>query len=510
MPTARPSPSIVLDLILGFRRSKTMFAAVSLGIFDALESKPLTCAELVENLKEKVDPDALERLLDACVGLLLLKFATGVYENTAIASTYLSSKSPYRLTGYINFSNQVFWKLWEHLEQAIKTGMNTWKQAFPDLKGKDSYWDYFFENEEKTEEFLMGMHGYGQITSPRLVEAVDLSGYQKMVDLGGGTGHLVIAACKKYRNLEAIVFEVPAAVPLAKKITRASEFADRIKVVSGDFFKDPLPKETDLFAVARILHDWKKDDIIRLIRKVFDSLQPGGAFLIAEKLLNEDKRGPYWAQMQNLNMLTCAEGKERTFSEYWSLLTAAGFTNIAAAVTDSPLDVIMALKPAKPGEESLPPFSPPTVIARARTPRQPLPISLQSAAYFAFFDSALVGFVVADMEGNFIIVNQAFADIHGRTVEETLSMNYRDLTHEGYEGEDEEQMKELNENGRVGPFEKQYFRKDGTLVTVRVTLKIIKITGGSFIWSMVDEIADQSGILTTGGRVIEYRGKKPQ
>jgi acetylserotonin N-methyltransferase len=35
-----PDPSPVLELIEGFRRSKAMFAAVSLGVFDALEHGP--------------------------------------------------------------------------------------------------------------------------------------------------------------------------------------------------------------------------------------------------------------------------------------------------------------------------------------------------------------------------------------------------------------------------------------------------------------------------------------
>ena len=68
-------------------------------------------------------------------------------------------------------------------------------------------------------------------------------------------------------------------------------------------------------------------------------------------------------------------------------------------------------------------------------------------------------------------------------------------------------MKELKEKGQVGAFEKQYFRKDGTLVTVRVTLKLIQINDDDYIWAMVDGIADQSGICTTGGRVVEYRGR---
>ncbi len=67
--------------------------------------------------------------------------------------------------------------------------------------------------------------------------------------------------------------------------------------------------------------------------------------LIAEKLLWDDKTGPAWAQMQNLNMLTCTEGKERTLGEYQALLARAGFVDVRGGLTNSPLDAVMARKP---------------------------------------------------------------------------------------------------------------------------------------------------------------------
>ena len=73
--------------------------------------------------------------------------------------------------------------------------------------------------------------------------------------------------------------------------------------MAGNFFEDPLP-EADLFALGRILHDWSEPKVLDLSKRIFDRLPTGGALLIAEKLLDEDKRGPRWAQMQNLNMLT--------------------------------------------------------------------------------------------------------------------------------------------------------------------------------------------------------------
>jgi acetylserotonin N-methyltransferase len=336
--TGRPDPSVVLDLLEAFRRSKTMFAAVSLGIFDALEPGPASLASLAEALQ--LNPDALERLLDACVGLQLLERRGDAYENTAITSSYLCRQSPSRLTGYIGYSNAVMWKLWANLEDAVREGTHRWRQTF----GWDGpIFSNFFRTEDAQREFLMGMHGYGLISSPPVVAAFDLSRFRRLVDLGGATGHLAIAACRRYPELRAVVFDLPGALPLAREIVGAAPEADRIEFMAGDFFADPLPSG-DLYALGRILHDWAEPKILLLLRKICDHLPSGGAVLIAEKLLDDDKRGPRWAQMQNLNMLTCTEGKERTAMEYRCLLEQAGFSQVAAAKTWSPLDAVLATK----------------------------------------------------------------------------------------------------------------------------------------------------------------------
>jgi acetylserotonin N-methyltransferase len=97
--------------------------------------------------------------------------------------------------------------------------------------------------------------------------------------------------------------------------------------------------------LGRIVHDWTEEKILQLFQRIFASLPSGGALLIAEKLLLEDKSGPRWGHMQNLNMLTCTEGKERTLAEYEALLTRAGFEDVVACRTPSPLDAILATKP---------------------------------------------------------------------------------------------------------------------------------------------------------------------
>jgi acetylserotonin N-methyltransferase len=333
-----PDPSVVFDLLEGFRASKVLFAAVALGVFDALGPGPKTGDALARALK--ADPGALGRLLDACVGLQLLARGASGFANTPAAAAYLCRSSPRRMTGYVNYSNEALWKLWANLEDAVREGTHRWKQTFG---GDGPIFSHFFRTEAARREFLLGMHGYGLVSSPRVVEAFDLSDFRTLADLGGATGHLAVAACERYPSLRAVVFDLPGVLPMAREMIAASPAAGRVDVRAGDFFADPLP-DADLFALGRILHDWSEDKVRLLLRKVHNALPAGGAVLVAEKLLDEDRTGPLPALLQSLNMLLVTEGKERTVSEYEALLQEAGFAEVRHCRTGVPLDAVFALK----------------------------------------------------------------------------------------------------------------------------------------------------------------------
>jgi acetylserotonin N-methyltransferase len=333
-----PDPTIVLDNLEAFRRSKTMFAAVDLGVFDALGDGSVDCDALANQLG--CNADAMRTLLESCVAIGLLQKCEIGFQNTAVARTYLCSDSPRRMTGYIQYSNDVMWKMWANLEDAIRDGSHRWKQTF----GFDGpIFSHFFRTPEAMDEFLMGMHGFGMITSPRIVELFDLSKFERLCDLGGATGHLTIAACQRYERLQGIVFDLPHALGLARQMVTEAGLGNRIDVEGGDFFVDALPT-ADLYALGRIVHDWDEPKIQQLLAKIYDTLPVGGGLLIGEKVLHEDRSGPRWALMQSLNMLVCTEGKERSGAEYDRLLCEAGFSQVSIARTQVPLDAVLAIK----------------------------------------------------------------------------------------------------------------------------------------------------------------------
>jgi acetylserotonin N-methyltransferase len=312
-------PAPILDLIEAFRRSKTMFVAVRLGIFDGARPQGA----------------ALDRLFDACVGLGLLEKRDEEYFNTPIADEYLRRSSPRTLSGYVLYSDSALYSMWSHLEDALIEGTNRWTQTFG---GQGALFSHFFKTEESKRDFLMGMHGFGMLSSPAVVAAFDLSRFRRLADLGGATGHLALAGAEQYPQMRVVLFDLPEVIEFAKELV-----GERVELMPGDFFNDRLP-DADLFALGRILHDWGEHKIRKLLARIHAALPEHGGLLIAEKLLREDRSGPVATHMQSLNMLVCTEGRERTLSEYAALLRDAGFKEVRGRVTGTVLDAILAMK----------------------------------------------------------------------------------------------------------------------------------------------------------------------
>lgn len=330
-----PDATRVNNLIEAFRWSKTMFTAASLGIFDLL---PATAGSLARTLR--LNHDALERLLDGNVGLGLLEKRGEAYYNQPVADVYLRKDSPHSLIGYVLYSDRALYPMWGHLEDAVREGTNRWQQTFGT---PGPIFDHFFSTEENMRTFIMGMHGFGVLSSPAVVRAFDLSRFHRLVDLGGATGHLAIAACEAHPALQSVVLDLERVIPVTREIVAQSPAQDRIACIAGDFFHDDLPSG-DLYALGRILHDWNEAKIELLLRRICASLPKGGALLIAERILEEDKSGPMNALMQSLGMLICTEGKERTLEEYRTLLVDAGFTRVEGKRTGRALDAMLAIK----------------------------------------------------------------------------------------------------------------------------------------------------------------------
>jgi 3-hydroxy-5-methyl-1-naphthoate 3-O-methyltransferase len=218
---------------------------------------------------------------------------------------------------------------WGQLADALRTNRpTTWN---PDVQA--SLFDG--EDPKMLALFWDAMHSLSTMTARSLGAAYDFSRYRRLLDIGGGSGAFDIEIYKSYQQLEACVFDLPHVAGIAKHNIAQARMAERIDARGGDFF-GPLPEGYDLHLFSMILHDWNEEKNRGLLRRSFEALVPGGAVVISELLVNDDKTGPAPAALMSLNMLIETEGRNYTAAEYRSWLEEAGFRRIESVSFSGP------------------------------------------------------------------------------------------------------------------------------------------------------------------------------
>ncbi|NXC48978.1 ASML protein, partial [Penelope pileata] len=338
--SAAKVPSKILDLMDGFRASKALFVASKLKLFDHLKKKgPLKAVDVANEVGASVC--GTERLLDACAALGLLQKTPQGYSNTDSANTYLASDGEYSLHGYIIHSNDHLWPLFTNLESAVKEGSRQNHRAFG-KKTEDLFNDYY-QSQEVKQRFMAAMHSIAHLTARDVATAFDLSKFKTACDLGGCTGALAHELIQIYPNMKVTVFDLPEVIANTSYFKPSQQCTAPVTFVSGDFFKDNLP-EADLYILSRVLHDWPDEKIHILLNKISAVCRPGCGILLAEMVLDDEKKNRSRALLQSLNMLVQTEGKERSGSEYRGILEKHGFSNIKIKLTGNLLDVVLCFK----------------------------------------------------------------------------------------------------------------------------------------------------------------------
>jgi predicted O-methyltransferase YrrM len=310
-----PDPDDVLEIFLGFWISRTVMAAVEMGVFEALEGKALDVAEAGAALGGLAERPA-RALLDTCVAVKLLIKADGRYTNSALASRFLHAGSEYSLRNYV-LDERWCWGAWDRLEDALRADA---QQLPPDEEGYHAFpADFFYD-------FL---HGHSLAMGERLAEAVDLAAVRRIMDVGGGSGAVSIALCRRFPDLDAVVVDqAPVAARAAQHIERAG-LSERIATYAGNLFADELPKSCDAAVVANLLHDFSPARCAEILQRVAAALPVGGRLLIMEIVPDDERTGPPLTVAFSAAMIVnTAGGDAHTAGAYREWLTAAGFSDI--------------------------------------------------------------------------------------------------------------------------------------------------------------------------------------
>jgi ubiquinone/menaquinone biosynthesis C-methylase UbiE len=291
-----------------FWQSRVVLTANNLRVFDHLK-KPRSAAEVAALVK--ADARATEILLDAVTGLGLLSKSSGKYRNAALANKLLVSGMPYYQGDILRHADNL-WDNWSNLDEIVKTGR-------PSLRS--------FE----TDAFIRGMHNLAVLKARTVVEELDLNGVKKALDLGGGPGTYSIEMAKKIDSVT--LFDLPQTVAVAKDIVGKSRVKN-ISFIEGDFLKDRIGGPYDLVFISQILHSFSESKNLKIIKKSYDALNPGGRIVIQEHLLESNRTAPLSGSLFSVNMLVnTSGGRSYSEKEIKGWLSSAGFKKVRGQAT---------------------------------------------------------------------------------------------------------------------------------------------------------------------------------
>jgi hypothetical protein len=312
--------------------SRLVYLAAKLGVADHLKDGAASAGDLAALLD--VQPRPLYRVLRALAGAGIFREEPGERFSLAPLGQPLRTDSPDSLRAYVILNHELTYPTLTEIMHSLKTGEPT----FPKVFGKPIF-EYFELNPGQFASFQAAMRSSQRAWDSALVEAYDFSNARRVVDVGGGTGSLLSTILARHGGVSGVLFERESVIEAARKSQRDS--LPRCEFVAGDFFKS-VPSGGDIYLLRRILHDWQDDQAATILRNCRSAMNVTGRILIMEIVLGPANQ-PTWGHVQDLIMLACADGMERTQRQYADLLSIAGLRLDRVVQTPSDLSILVAV-----------------------------------------------------------------------------------------------------------------------------------------------------------------------
>lgn len=316
----------LLGMITGHWVAQTVRAAADLRVTDHVAAGART-APAVAAL-ESSDTDATYRLMRAMAAIGLLDHdGQGGFAVTALGGLLRENAPGSLRAAALARSGPGLWQGLGLLPQAVREGASQIVQA----TGRTLF-DFFTANTEAARIFSQAMADLSGQVAEDVVALLDLDGASSVADIGGANGSLVVALLRAHPELTGLVFDLPHVADGARAAARAAGVADRFTAVAGDFFA-AVPA-ADYYLLKWILHDWRDEDCVRILRNCRAGGGPGARMLIVEALIGAsegvpDDPRPDLVALMDMNMLAATEGKQRTLAEFDELFAATGWRRVA-------------------------------------------------------------------------------------------------------------------------------------------------------------------------------------
>ena len=337
MTNKQPGPDAIMQLGLAFWGSKALLSAVELDLFTTLARGPLTGETLTAKLG--LQPRGTTDWLDALVSLGMLKRAGDQYANTPATDLYLDRAKPTYLGGMLEMASARLYPFWGSLTEGLRTG-----RPQNEAKTGGDFFAALYRDQARLGQFLHAMTGLSMGAAAALAENFPWDRYHTVIDIGVAEGCLPAQLALRHPHLTGGGFDLPAAGPAFEDYVASHGLTSRLRFYPGDFFTDPLPR-ADVLVMGHILHDWSLQQKLTLLRKAHRALPDGGALIVYDAIIDDDRTTNTFGLLMSLNMLIeTPAGFDYTAADCRSWMAGIGFRDTYAEPLPGPDSMVVGIK----------------------------------------------------------------------------------------------------------------------------------------------------------------------
>jgi precorrin-6B methylase 2 len=338
-PGATVTPDQIMQLGLGFWGSKALLSAIEIDVFSALAAGPASEQDLRERLH--LHGRSCCDFLDALVALGMLDRGPDGYCNSPAADLYLDRAKPSYIGGILEMANARLYGFWGSLTEALRTGEPQNEATKGD--GGDMF-AALYEDPQRLRGFLGAMTGISTGSAIAIAQKFPWDRYQTFCDIGTAQGAVPVQLALAHPHLSGTGFDLPAVGPIFEDFIADFGLQDRVRFAAGDFFAAPLP-QADVLVMGHILHDWGLEDKLKLLRSAHDSLPDGGALIVYEAIIDDERRENAFGLLMSLNMLIeTREGFDYTGADCQGWMADVGFRESRVEPLIGPDSMVVAIK----------------------------------------------------------------------------------------------------------------------------------------------------------------------
>ncbi len=336
--SAHLNPEKILQTGLAFWPSKTLLSAIEMGLFTELAHGP----ESFDSLSGRIGlhPRSARDFLDALVALGFLERSGDTYSNTPETDLFLDRKKPSYIGGILEMANTRLYPFWGHLTEALRTGQpqNEYKS------GGAGLFETLYADPARLAQFLAAMTGISHGANMAIAQQFPWKDYGTFVDVGTAQGDLAAQIALANPHLRGQGFDLPEVAPIFEEYVAAVGVADRLTFAPGSFFEQDIPK-ADVVLMGHILHDWDLPTKQMLIGKAHDAIPTGGALVVYESIIDDDRSKNAFGLMMSLNMLIETPGGfDYTGADCEGWMRAAGFSATRVEPLVGPDSMVIGIK----------------------------------------------------------------------------------------------------------------------------------------------------------------------